>query len=209
MAKVTGPLFSMTAKGAVGKALVYSKSHNIKTARFFRSPSNPRTVPQQELRNHFTQLAAMWNTLLHHSYGPLIDYQNLKYTIHSPLSPYNLFMQYYMMHPFSSSIFSLAFLGVYPAGVPGSYARMDLSIEPTNAFDGLEVTFHAGHYPYYKRVSIPAALEPEPLWFRVSVNIPIPLDEHDDPIWDHDYWVTATSTPTRFLLSGLAEIGGT
>jgi hypothetical protein len=53
MAKVDGPLFSMTASGAFGKAVVYQKNGNV---RKYVVPSNPQTVAQMAVRNKLKEI---------------------------------------------------------------------------------------------------------------------------------------------------------
>lgn len=60
MSKVTGPLFSMDASGALGDAIVFSKWKGIAYVRAFAIPSNPQTVKQVNLRNAFTLAVDYW-----------------------------------------------------------------------------------------------------------------------------------------------------
>ncbi|MGI9863023.1 hypothetical protein SDD30_16730 [Moorella naiadis] len=50
MAKVTAPLMSMDASGALGKALVFAKWKGINYARRYTIPMNPNTVNQEKIR---------------------------------------------------------------------------------------------------------------------------------------------------------------
>lgn len=50
MAKVTGPLLSLSASGTVGKALTFANWKGINTARIASTPSNPKTVNQMANR---------------------------------------------------------------------------------------------------------------------------------------------------------------
>lgn len=50
MAKVTGPLFSMGARGKLGKAIVYSAWKGINVVREYLIPANPQTGPQGDRR---------------------------------------------------------------------------------------------------------------------------------------------------------------
>lgn len=56
MAKLTGPLLSFGARGAIGKTLVTAKTRGIAYARSYVIPSNPQTVAQQATRTLFSQL---------------------------------------------------------------------------------------------------------------------------------------------------------
>lgn len=50
MAKVTGPLLSLSASGTVGKALTFGSWKGINTARIASTPSNPQTTSQMANR---------------------------------------------------------------------------------------------------------------------------------------------------------------
>lgn len=62
MAKVTGPLLSLGAKGQIGKAVVFDDWKGIKYARQYSVPSNPNTSEQQSTRNVFRFLNEAWLT---------------------------------------------------------------------------------------------------------------------------------------------------
>jgi hypothetical protein len=50
MAKVTGPLMSMDARGAFGKAMVFMGWKGLKTARMWLKPANPQSAGQGNIR---------------------------------------------------------------------------------------------------------------------------------------------------------------
>lgn len=60
MAKVTGPLLSLGAKGQIGKAVVFDDWKGIKYARQYSIPSNPNTSEQQLTRGVFRTLNELW-----------------------------------------------------------------------------------------------------------------------------------------------------
>lgn len=60
MAKITGPLLSMSARGQLGKAMVVSKWRGIAYARSYVKPANPRTTAQQANRTRFAFLREMY-----------------------------------------------------------------------------------------------------------------------------------------------------
>lgn len=60
MAKLTGPLLSFGAKGAIGKTLVASKWRGVAYARQYTVPSNPQTTAQMQVRTTFALLREMW-----------------------------------------------------------------------------------------------------------------------------------------------------
>lgn len=63
MVKLTGPMFSLTASGKFGKAIVYSIWKGIAYARMLIIPSNPNTDAQQSFRAMMTFLSQIWNGL--------------------------------------------------------------------------------------------------------------------------------------------------
>ncbi len=60
MAKLTGALMSMGARGQIGKALTVSRWRGIAYAKSYSVPSNPRTQKQQSTRTTFSTLSAVW-----------------------------------------------------------------------------------------------------------------------------------------------------
>ena len=60
MAKLHGPLFSLDARGKLGKALVYSIWKGINYARKYVIPANPNTAAQQTIRGYFTLAVAAY-----------------------------------------------------------------------------------------------------------------------------------------------------
>ena len=50
MAKLTGPLFSLDARGKLGKALVFIGWKGIKTVRQYLKPANPQSADQGDVR---------------------------------------------------------------------------------------------------------------------------------------------------------------
>lgn len=62
MAKVTGPLFSMSASGKLANSLVYMSWKGIDDVRQFVIPANPNTAAQQAQRSHFTDAVNDWHT---------------------------------------------------------------------------------------------------------------------------------------------------
>ena len=60
MAKLHGPLFSLDARGQLGKALVYSIWKGLNYARKYVIPSNPNTAAQQTIRGYFSTAVAAY-----------------------------------------------------------------------------------------------------------------------------------------------------
>lgn len=62
MAKVTGPLFSLSASGQIAKTLVFMKWKGIADVRKYVIPANPRTAGQITQRGFVTWAVAKWHT---------------------------------------------------------------------------------------------------------------------------------------------------
>ena len=60
MAKLTGPLFGISARGTIADTITYSGWKGIEYARQRVVPANPQTAPQMETRNVFTMLGQLW-----------------------------------------------------------------------------------------------------------------------------------------------------
>lgn len=63
MARVTGPLFSLGASGAIGKALVYADWKGLDYVRRYVIPYNPRSDAQVEIRDIFLCLNEVWKRM--------------------------------------------------------------------------------------------------------------------------------------------------
>ena len=62
MARVSGPLFSMSASGTIGKALTYGAWKGIAWVRTWFSPANPKSVKQVNVRTAMILIVAYWQT---------------------------------------------------------------------------------------------------------------------------------------------------
>jgi len=62
MAKVTGPLFSMSASGTIGKAVTYGRWKGQPWARVWFSPENPQTDKQVNIRKALELMVAYWQS---------------------------------------------------------------------------------------------------------------------------------------------------
>lgn len=62
MARVSGPLFSMSASGTIGKAVTYGAWKGREWCRVWFKPQNPRTVKQVNLRTAMRLIVAYWPT---------------------------------------------------------------------------------------------------------------------------------------------------
>lgn len=63
MARVTGPLFSISAKGTIGKAFTFSTWKGIAYVREWFKPANPQTAEQQNNRKALKLLVEYWQGL--------------------------------------------------------------------------------------------------------------------------------------------------
>jgi hypothetical protein len=61
MAKVNGPLMSITASGSFGKTIVYATIRSIQYARIWKTPANPNSAAQQVIRGYFTDAVGAWH----------------------------------------------------------------------------------------------------------------------------------------------------
>ena len=62
MAKVKGPLFSLSASGQIAKTLVYGDWKGIDIVRKYVIPANPNTSGQQTQRGYFANAVEDWHT---------------------------------------------------------------------------------------------------------------------------------------------------
>lgn len=60
MAKVTGPLLSINAKGTIASTQTYASWRGINYVRQRVIPANPRTTKQQSIRNIFANMGMLW-----------------------------------------------------------------------------------------------------------------------------------------------------
>jgi hypothetical protein len=61
-ARVTGPLFSMSASGTIGHAVTYGAWKGQPWARVWFKPENPNTVNQQHIRKALQLMVAYWQS---------------------------------------------------------------------------------------------------------------------------------------------------
>lgn len=62
MAKVKGPLFSLSASGQIAKTLVYGDWKGIDIVRKYVIPANPKSAGQQTQRGYFAAAVEDWHT---------------------------------------------------------------------------------------------------------------------------------------------------
>lgn len=61
MAKVTGPLMSITASGTFADTIVYASIRGNQYARIWKTPANPNSAAQQVIRGYFTDAVNAWH----------------------------------------------------------------------------------------------------------------------------------------------------
>jgi hypothetical protein len=80
MAKTKGPLFSLRADGAIGKALVYFSWKGLNVVRTWVIPSNPQTTLQVAARAHLTAAADLLHTAMADAGNPLAEVDMMAYS---------------------------------------------------------------------------------------------------------------------------------
>lgn len=91
MAKLTAPLFSFKASGALAKTLVYGNWKGINTARSYTIPANPDTAGQQQQRGYFGDAVDLWHDLGLTS-DDVAAWNRYAATLPSPQSGFNAFV---------------------------------------------------------------------------------------------------------------------
>ena len=74
MARVSGPLFSMSASGTVGKAITFGIWKGRPWCRVWFKPENPKSDKQVNVRYAMTLLVAFWQSLGDINKGIWYDY---------------------------------------------------------------------------------------------------------------------------------------
>lgn len=70
MARLTGPLLSLTASGTIADALTYSHWRGIQYVRTRVIPANPQSVAQVAIRNMFRNMSELWKRMDSHAKEP-------------------------------------------------------------------------------------------------------------------------------------------
>lgn len=91
MAKVTSPLFSFGATGALGKSIVYGSWKGISYARRYAVPSNPKTAAQVAHRTLFSNAVTEWQGL-----DAAVKTQWNEAASGYPLTGFNLYVKSYI-----------------------------------------------------------------------------------------------------------------
>lgn len=111
MAKVTGPLGSITARGTLGKAITYSTKWGLKLVRAFHKPTGLPSSNQLTQRTSFKSIIAEWSALTD---AERVGWGVIDYLL-PPLSGYNIFLGRSdlkrKVHQFGSAKFGEAIFG--------------------------------------------------------------------------------------------------
>jgi len=89
MARVSGPLFSMSASGSVGDVLTYATWKGLPYCREWFTPTNPQSTEQTNMRTALTLAVAYWQLPLA---GPTVAAYNTG-ALGMGMSGFNLYMQ--------------------------------------------------------------------------------------------------------------------
>jgi len=92
MAKVKGPLFSLSASGKLADTLVYMTWKGIQDVRKWLKPANPNTENQQVQRGYLTSAVAYWHSVIFVA-TDRIAWNLLATVAASPMSGFNRFIK--------------------------------------------------------------------------------------------------------------------
>jgi hypothetical protein len=95
MAKVTGPLFSLSASGQIAKMLVYMKWKGLDDVRKYVVPANPNSAGQQTQRSYFTLALNSWHTTVWYDVD-LIAWNTYAGILAKVMSGFNAFVKNYV-----------------------------------------------------------------------------------------------------------------
>lgn len=119
MAKVTGPLFSLSASGQIAKSLVFMKWKGIQDVRKYVIPANPNTTLQIAQRGKFDDGVAAWHNAAWNA-ADLAAWNLLSTVQEGVMSGFNVFMKKYVEARIASKIWrtitTLVVSGVGAAG---------------------------------------------------------------------------------------------
>jgi len=140
MAKVTGPLMSMDARGQLGKTLVYLGWKGLKTVRSFVVPANPKTAGQAGQRTLMSDGVDAWHdTRL--TGADKTAWDRFAKTLSSAMSGFNAFVRQYINVDIAGKTWVLMFGGAEVSEVPET---QDFEI---NTATGLAVSMRYGESP--------------------------------------------------------------
>lgn len=95
MAKVKAPLFSLDARGQIGKTLVFMAWKGINDVRKYVIPANPNTAAQQTQRGYFSDAVDTWHNVAWTD-DDKTAWDLLATTLGSVMSGFNAFVKHYI-----------------------------------------------------------------------------------------------------------------
>jgi len=140
MAKVTGPLMSMNARGQLGKTLVFLGWKGLKTVRSFVIPANPQTAGQTAQRTLLSDGVDEWHDVTLTG-ADKSAWDRLAKTLASAMSGFNAFVRQYVNVSIAGKSWVLMFGG---ADVSATPTQIEAEI---NTATGLAVSLRYGESP--------------------------------------------------------------
>lgn len=95
MAVVRSPLFSLDARGQIGKALVYMVWKGLQTVRKYAIPANPRTASQLVIRGYFTDAVDAYQS---ESDATKLAWDNYAKILGRPMSGFNAYISKFIKY---------------------------------------------------------------------------------------------------------------
>lgn len=131
MAKVKGPLFSMDARGQIGKTLVYLGWKGLKTVRQYVVPSNPNSAGQQTQRGYFGDAVSLWQTAGFTS-DDVSAWNKLALAVKTVASGFNMFVKHYLTQLVAGNTWTtLSNVVVSSIGAAGATITVDIASDKT------------------------------------------------------------------------------
>ena len=93
MAKVKGPLLSLSASGTIGDSMTFGKWKGVNTVRVKGTPTNPNTAAQLTQRTAFANAVASWKA---QDQTTQTDWNNRVRAMGLNMSGFNLYTQQYI-----------------------------------------------------------------------------------------------------------------
>ena len=131
MAKVTGPLFSLTARGKLANSLVYMNWKGIDDVRQYVVPANPKTAGQQQQRGYFTDGVTDWHTA-GYTADDVAAYDLAALAEKLPMSGFNIHEKYYVDAVVAGKTwYPLTSVAVSSITASGASVAVDVSADKT------------------------------------------------------------------------------
>lgn len=167
MAKLTAPLFSFRASGALAKTLVYAGWKGIQDVRSYTIPANPQSSGQVTQRGYFTDAVDLW-----HSLGLDADdieaWNRRANVAPSPRSGFNEFVSSVIqlrLDGFSVAALAMGFNGSI---VDSGAGQVDMAI--TEDGSAVSVSFKWGYTPT-SLINTAAGVEAANVWTAANVAV--------------------------------------